>query len=490
MKQKRFLKLKKMTMALLTAGLLSSSHLAWSDNELPDLGTAAASTLTIDQENELGDIYMRVQRASQPVVYDPLLNQYITELGNKLVAHAQDVKTSFQFFLIQNDEINAFAFFGGHVGIHTGLLLTADNESELASVYAHEIAHVTQRHLARAMEARARSNPAMIAGLIGSLLLTIAAPEAGMAALATTTGIARQTQINYTRSNEKEADRLGMHTLVASGFDPDGAYLFFNKLARKYQYATRLPEILQSHPLPKSRITEARNRAAKYPHRYIPASLDFQLAKARVEVRFSDYSNNASLAMFEKQLDQRTFVVKDAALYGKALALFELQKTKESNKIIEELLKRDPDNLFYIDTKTDLLIKEKKFRKAIQMLEAQYQDKPTSQVISMNLAHAYIEGGKSEKAIPILQEAIFYDHANVLAYQLLLDAYSKTNNSAMEHYIQAEIMALQANFEGAIDQLNYAHQQSSKDPLQLARIEARIRQFRQYQLEIKKLSKR
>ncbi|RLV61279.1 M48 family peptidase [Parashewanella curva] len=477
-------------MALLTASMLSSSHFAWSDNELPNLGTAAASTLTIDQENELGDIYMRVQRASRPVVYDPLLNQYITELGNKLVAHAQDVKTPFKFFLIQNDEINAFAFFGGHVGIHTGLFLNANNESELASVYAHEIAHVTQRHLARAMEARARSNPAMIAGLLGSLLLTIAAPEAGMAALATTTGIARQTQINYTRSNEQEADRIGMHTLVDSGFDPDGAYLFFNKLARKYQYATRLPEILQSHPLPKSRITEARNRAAKYPHRYIPASLEFQLAKARVQVRFSDLSPSATLAMFNKQLKLKTFVLKDAALYGKALALFELDKIQQSSAIIKQLLNHNPDNLFYIDTKTDLLIKQKKYQQAITMLEAQYQDKPASQVIAMNLAHAYIEAEKSDKAIPILQDAIFYEWDNMVAYQLLLDAYSKTDNPAMEHYIQAEIMALQANYDGAIDQLNYAHKNSQGDPLQLARIEARIRQFRQYEIEIKKLSKR
>ncbi|KAA3493745.1 M48 family metalloprotease, partial [Vibrio mimicus] len=151
--------------------------------ELPDIGTVAGSTLTIDQELIYGDAYMRMLRNNQPVINDPVLNEYIDNLGHRLVANANDVKTPFTFFLIRDRNINAFAFFGGYVALHSGLFLHAQSESELASVMAHEIAHVTQRHLARSMEEQARRSPATIAALAGSLLLAIAAPEAGIAAI-------------------------------------------------------------------------------------------------------------------------------------------------------------------------------------------------------------------------------------------------------------------------------------------------------------------
>ncbi|MEZ8387304.1 M48 family metalloprotease, partial [Vibrio splendidus] len=173
---------------LCIAATLSTPTLANTNSlELPDIGTAAGGTLTIDQELIYGDAYMRIIRSSQPIVNDPVLNQYIDTLGHRLVASANDVKTPFQFFMIRDRNINAFAFFGGYVALHSGLFLHAQSESELASVLAHEIAHVTQRHLARSMEDQARRSPATIAALAASVLLAIAAPEAGIAALTATT---------------------------------------------------------------------------------------------------------------------------------------------------------------------------------------------------------------------------------------------------------------------------------------------------------------
>ena len=194
---------------------------------LPDIGTAASGTLTIDQENQYGDAYMRMLRNRAPIINDPVLNEYIDSLGHRLVANADDVKTPFTFFMIRDRNINAFAFFGGYVAIHSGLFLHAQNESELASVIAHEIAHVTQRHLARSMEDQARRTPATIAALAGSLLLAIASPEAGMAAITAATAGNMQGQINYTRSNEKEADRFGIATLSKAGFDVSAMPTFF-----------------------------------------------------------------------------------------------------------------------------------------------------------------------------------------------------------------------------------------------------------------------
>ena len=228
--------------------LCTSSPMGYANNDLPDLGTAAVNTFSLEKETEFGDAYMRVIRGSAPMVNDPVLNQYLTELGNKLVAHATGVKTPFYFFLLRNDEINAFAFFGGHVGVHTGLFLNADTESELASVLGHEITHVTQRHLARSLEAQQKSSPATIAGLLGAILLTIASPQAGMAALATTQALATQSKINYTRLHEKEADRIGMQIMVDAGFDPNGAADFFGKLASRYRFTTK--PAFQDHSFP------------------------------------------------------------------------------------------------------------------------------------------------------------------------------------------------------------------------------------------------
>lgn len=172
--------------------------------DLPDIGTAASSTLTINQELQYGDAYMRMLRNNQPIVNDPVLNEYIDSLGHQLVASASDVKTPFTFFMIRDRNINAFAFFGGYVALHTGLFLHAKSESELASVVAHEIAHVTQRHLARSMEEQARRSPATMAALAGSLLLAIAAPEAGIAAITATTAGNIQGQIKlYTQQRER-----------------------------------------------------------------------------------------------------------------------------------------------------------------------------------------------------------------------------------------------------------------------------------------------
>ncbi len=478
----------KSILACTLALTLSTSHASrYIGNDLPDLGTAAVNTFSLEKEIIYGDAYMRAIRSSAPVLEDPVMNQYITELGNKLVANATGVKTPFYFFLLNNNEINAFAFFGGHVGIHTGLFLAADTESELASVLAHEITHVTQRHLARSIEAQSNAAPATVVGMLGAILLTVAAPQVGFAAMATTQALATQSKINYTRLHEKEADRIGTQTLVEAGFDPEGAADFFAKLATRYRYTTKPPQMLLTHPLPESRITEARNRANQYPHRFIPDNLNFHLAKARAQVRYSNFSDVAALSLFDSQLKRKNYQFEQAALYGRALALLKLERLDEADEIIDSLLKQDDENLFYLDTKTDILVAKQQYTQAIKMLEHQLNLKPNSLVISANLANTYIEANQATKAIPLLEELIFLNRKNRLAYQLLFDAYSKLENKAMQHYSKAEIMALNADYKGAIDQLNFAYRYSKGDQLQLARIEARIRQFKRAEKAIEAL---
>ena len=277
-------------------------------NKLPEIGSAGFSVLSIEKERQIGGEMMRQIRASQPVLNDPVLTEYINDLGNRMVRNAKDVNYSFEFFVIQNQELNAFAFFGGHIAIHSGLITTTKTESELASVIAHEISHVTQRHLARRLEAQSKSQPLAMAGLISSVLLTLVNPSVGIAALSTTMAASQQAGINYTRGNEKEADRVGIMLLANSGFNPQGAPDFFATMAEKYRYKSKPPAMLLTHPLPESRISDARLRAQSLSPRPLAPNLQFELAKARIKARYEDDALR-NIAYFEGILNKSRYAV-------------------------------------------------------------------------------------------------------------------------------------------------------------------------------------
>lgn len=220
------------------------------EDNLPDIGTTAGGTLTIAQEIIIGDALTRQLRASTPLIYDPLLNQYINHLGMRLVKNAHSVKTSFHFYLINNPNINAYAYFGGNVVLHSALFQYSQNESQLASVIAHQISHGTQRHLARMLEDRERNAPLAWIGTIASALLVMANPQAGIAALTGTLAGVQQGIMSFTQSNEQKADRIGIQTLRRAGFDPRAMSDFMQILADQGDYMSKLPEMLLTHPLP------------------------------------------------------------------------------------------------------------------------------------------------------------------------------------------------------------------------------------------------
>jgi len=456
-------------------------------NDLPEIGTAGVSALTVEQEIQYGDAYMRMMRATHPILRDPVLNEYIDSLGYTLVANADSVRVPFRFFLIRDDEINAAAFLGGNVGINTGLFLYADNESELAAVLAHEITHVTQRHLARSMEAQARSNPATLAALVGSVMLAIVNPAAGMAAMQSTLALNQQSAINYTRSNEQEADRLSMQILVRSGFDPHAIPDFFGKLAEKYRYTSKPPPMLLTHPLPDTRIADSRSRAAQYPQVQREPSLEYQLAKARIQVRFGIFTPEQALDYFQR-LEQRSSLPlkQQVARYGQALALFEQGNIEQAAARMQTLLEMAPENLFYVDTQTDIDLRTGQTQRAIERLLALNKLLPDNSVITLNLAHAYLDTKQYGQAARVLDLFVRKYSDSILAWSMLADAYQATGRSAEYHIAQAEYHALTAAYKQAINELDLALQQST-DRLQRARIEARRSQLRQQQAQLEEM---
>lgn len=483
------LKLKSFLLAAAITSLLGSpfTNSAQTDrNKLPEIGAAGFSALSIEKERQIGDIMMRQLRSSQPLLHDPVIDEYINHLGNHMVKNAKDVNYSFKFFLIRNQELNAFAFFGGHIGIHTGLITTADNESELASVVAHEISHVTQRHLARRMEDQSQSQTLTMAGMISGVLLALVNPTVGMAALTTSMAASQQASINYTRGNEKEADRVGIELLSVSGFDPQGAPNFFGKMAEKYRYKSMPPAMLLTHPLSEARITDARLRAYNFPAVKVPPNLDFELTKARIKGRYEG-DPKSNIGNFERVIEKRRYVLKDAALYGLAISYFENKDYGNANEILSELHKKSPNNLFYVDVLADLYIATKQFDKAIAMLERLNSLMPNNQVVTLNYANVLHEAGEHEKALILLQDFLLVKPGTFIAYDLLTNIYRKQEEKALMHVAQAEVIALLGGYSRAVDELQTAYTFADGKPLVKKRIKARILQFQAQEEKIKRL---
>jgi predicted Zn-dependent protease len=455
-------------------------------NDLPEIGVVASSAISLDKEVLIGDALMRQLRGQAPIINDPLLDEYIQDLGNRLVAQADNVKFPYTFFILNSPDINAFAFFGGHIGIHTGLIFNARNESELASVLAHEVSHVTQRHIARSIEAQQKSSPLQIASLLGSILIAAVNPEAGMAALSVSNAASAQSSINYTRQNEKEADRVGINILANAGFDPNGASSFFSILAEKNRLKSTPLAFLLTHPLPESRIADARTRAASFRPRNIPESISFHLAKTRILARY--YANpKRNIEYFSDILQKQTYVFKQAAQYGLALSYLANEEFELALDLIDKLLEEDPDSLYYLDTYTDIAIEMNQHQKAIDKLSAQIIHAPFNRVLTLNLANVLIKSRNFDMATTLLKDYLLVNPDNMLAYDLLSEAYRSNEQKLEMHQVKAEVYALAAAYPRAIDELHTAYNYADERNIEKQRIRARIEQFRTAQERLQSL---
>lgn len=482
-------RLKKCALASLIITLTTASLPVRADlsDNLPDIGTTAGNTLSINQELAMGDFYVRQLRASAPLINDPLLNDYINQLGERLVAHAWSVKTPFHFYLISNDEINAFAFFGGNVVLHSALFRYTDNESQLASVMAHEISHVTQRHLARAMEEQQRNAPLTWVGALGSILLAMANPQAGMAALSGTLAGTQQGIISFTQQNEQEADRIGIQVLQRAGFDPEAMPNFLQKLADQSRFSSKPPEILLTHPLPDSRLSDARNRANQMKPVVVQSSQDYYMAKVRALGMYATGQNQLTddiLATLSKGNTRE----QAAAQYGKAVQFLQAKSFANAKKIVAPMLAKEPANAWYLDIMTDIDIGLKQPQQAIAMLLAA-KGASASPVVQLNLANAYVEAKQPASASKILYRYTWAHKEDPNGWDLLAQASADQGLNDEEQAARAESLALNGQLDQAIRSLSSASSAVPLGSLKQARYDARIDQFRQLQERFRKYQK-
>ncbi len=421
-----------------------------------------------------------------PAVNDPCL-QYINSLGQRLVSHADSVKTPFHFFLIQNDELNAFAFFGGNVVLHSALFRYVDNESQLASVMAHEISHVTQRHLARAMEEQKRSAPLTWVGALGSILLAMANPQAGMAGLAGTLAGTQQGIISFTQQNEQEADRIGIQVLQRSGFNPQAMPDFLQKMADQTRYGNKPPEMLLTHPLPDSRLSDARNRASQMKPLVVQPALAFFMAKARALGMYSTGRN---------QLTDELLTSMPAAILvsswrhnmAKPYSFCRRKSFADAKRIIEPLLAKQPNNVWFLDLMSDIDIGLNQPQQAARRLAALASNNQ-SPVIQLNLANAWVEAKQPANAIRVLNRYTWAHRDDPNGWELLAQAAAAQGLRDEELSARAEGLALHGQLDQAITALSSASATVPLGSLKQARYDARIDQLRHLQQRFRQYQK-
>ena len=290
--------------------------------KLPNLGESSTSMFSAEFEHQLGRTWLRIFRSQVPTVDDPLLHDYLEHLIYLLASHSKLEDRRIEVVVVDSPEINAFAVPGGVIGINNGLLLYAQTEDELVTVLSHEIAHLSQRHFSRGVEFQQKNQPLTLAAMLASfVLLATVGGDAGMAALSATQAAAQSSALRYSRTNEQEADRVGMQTLVDAGFDPHAAPTMFERMmqASRYSNNERIPEFLRTHPLSENRIADTRNRARQYPKQEPSVSLDYQLMRARVGNQLAT-SPEEAVQKFRSEL-AGTPRSAEAATYGLVLAL-------------------------------------------------------------------------------------------------------------------------------------------------------------------------
>jgi len=465
---------------------LSLSVAAQSPVRLPEMGSTTTRVLSPEQERTFAEDFERFLRANNLLIEDPMIRDYFKDMGFRIVSFSSRSNAPFTFFVINEPSINAFAAPAGVIGLHSGLILAAHTEAEVAGVVAHEIAHVTQDHLARAMEAQqATSLPTMLA----TLALAIAAGAAGnadasQAVLLSGMGLAQQFAINHTRQAEAEADRVGIGYLAAAGFDPHGMVAFFERLnAFSRAMGQGPPEYLRTHPLTVNRIAEARSRADSMTVREPRDGEAFHYVQARLRVIMSNRPDQA-IDWFRLRLE-RADRPSQAMRYGLVLANIRARDFEQARRQLEPLLEADPERQLFRLAHAELLLAEGNSRAAVDILAELYQSFPGSMAVTTQYVDALMHENDAQLAAraATVARAHLRDHPRDLRMtEMLARAADRSGDSVRALEALAESYYLRGGVSEAIVQLEKAVARDDLDFYQRARINARLNDFRSLHL--------
>jgi predicted Zn-dependent protease len=452
---------------------------------LPDLGDVAEAGFTPLQERRLGESIMREIRADPSYYDDAEATDYISGLGNRLASRSRESRQDFDFFLIRDNQINAFALPGGFIGVNTGLVLAAQAESELASVMSHEIAHVTQRHIARMIAQQKQSAITSLATLAAALLLSRVSGQATEAALAFGTASTIQSQLNFTRDNEREADRVGLQILEQAGYDPRGMASFFERLQRATRaYDSTAPSYLRTHPLTFERIADMQNRTEGGSYRQIPDSLEFQLIRAKLRARLDP--PREAIAFFESSLIERKFLSEAASRYGLAASLARVKDYRRARQELEALRKLAPASPIIEMLACGLAAGERGPEAAVGCYREALKTYPSYRALIYDYADTLLRAGRADAVVKLIEErlrSIADDHR---LYLLQARAYAALNKQLAQHRALAEAYVRMGNLPAAVEQLRIGLKSGDGDFYQMSSAESRLKELRRLEEEMRR----
>ncbi|MBT8100334.1 MAG: M48 family metalloprotease [Gammaproteobacteria bacterium] len=475
--------LKHFATTALLAVLLATAGAGADDIRLPDMGSPADAILSKSVEAQIGRAIMRNIRLSGAIVEDPQVNEYINAVGHRVAAQANNGDYSFTFFVVDDSRINAFALPGGYIGVHTGLIEATRNEDELAGVLAHEVAHVTQRHIARAIHANSRQSLMTTALMLGAMILGAAggSGDAVQAGIAVAQGSAAQQQINFTRSNEYEADRIGINALADAGFDPYGMASFFEVMSRQQTSSPdlRIPEFLRTHPVTTARIAEARSRADKYVRTKKNDSIGYGIARARLLISRYETPEQAVAYVEQREYAEQT----DIERYGRAVAYQRDGRHVEANRIFSELANKDQKIIAYHIglAQTELALEQ--YERAENTYSRALGLFPRNVPLVIHYSESLLQLGQAKKAHELLLDLLNNVPPTPEQVRLIARAANEAGDLAESYYYMSEYRLMTGDLIGGIGFLRQALNLPELQEIQRIRFEARIDFIREYMTE-------
>ncbi len=459
--------------------IAAASALPASASELPDFGSPADVALSKNREVQLGRQAMLQLRSAGVVIDDPQLTEYIGTIGSELASRVNNGDYHFNFFLVKDDDINAFALPGGFIGVNTGLLLASENENELAAVLAHEISHVTQRHIARSMLDDQHSSIASMAAMLAAMVLGAASHMSGNAmegVVAASQSMAAQRQLNFSRANEAEADRVGMDVLASAGFDPNAMGTFFEKLSQRYgSTLEQLPVLLQTHPLTTDRIAEARARARQLPQVKHEDSAGYGLAKARLRA-LNAPTPEAALALFAGKADSGD----PADRYGLALSQMRMSLNDNAAQQFEDLIAAHPTVIAYRIGQAEALMGSGATDQAMKVYSESERLSPRNVPLTISYAEALIKAGRAAEAHALLLDLLNNVEATPEQLRLIARAANAEGDVGNAYFYMSYYYASIGDLQLAINQVRLALETPGVHTVDRSRFEARLKQLIEY----------
>ncbi|WP_324731238.1 M48 family metalloprotease [Pseudomonas paeninsulae] len=457
-----------LTLACLTAqpGLAS---------DLPSLGDASSAIVSPQQEHQLGRAWLSLLRGQVRQLSDPQLKDFVESSVYRLGETSELKDRRLEFVLLDSPQINAFAAPGGIIGVNGGLFLYAQTEAEYASVMTHELAHLSQRHFARGLEAQQRMQlPLMAAMLAGIVAAAAGAGDVGIAAIASTQAAAIQEQRRFSRQNEQEADRIGLVNLEKAGYDPRAMPSMFERLMRQYRYDRKPPEFLLTHPVSESRIADTRNRAAQTKAGGVTDSARYQLMRARVQLNYEDTPGLAA-KRFRALLDETPKL--EAARYGLALAQIKSGQHQKARESLQPLLQSAPDNIPYNLAQIELDSASSHLPEAQSRIERLMSNYPNNYPLQQARIDVLMKQARPQDAERALDDLLKSRAKDPDVWYQVAEMRGLSGNTIGLHQARAEYFALVGDYDQAIEQLDFAKRRATNNFPLASRIDARQREL-------------